>query len=156
MNLRRQYSLLLNQTYGGIYGKEDTPELLMFIDPVCHFSKQALTLLDPYVKAGRLHLVIVPIAVLDQANHGKSSQQAKRLLSSPVDQMAQTWMTPTINTSLTSDAEQKFSVNQQMIEGLHLNGTPIFFWQRPNKSFRRFEGLPDSIEALVNQVEKGK
>lgn len=66
----------------------------MFIDPVCHFSKQALKLLDPYVKVERIHLIIVLISVLDQANHGKSSQQAKRLLSS--------------------------LVNQKMIEGLHL------------------------------------
>lgn len=146
---------LLNQTYGGIYGKADTPELLVFIDPLCHFSKQALTLLDPYVKAGRLHLVLIPIALLDLADQGQSSQAAKRLLSVPVDQMAQAWISIT-NTPVSPDADQKLSVNQQMIAGLHLKGTPIFFWQRPDKSLRRFEGLPDSIEALVSQVEKGQ
>lgn len=146
---------LLNQSYGGIYGKADTPALLVFIDPLCHYSKQAIALLDPYVKAGKLHLVIIPIAVLDSVDGNQSSKQARMLLSAPANQMVETWTTGT-SIPFSIDSSQKLATNQKLIEGLHLRGTPIFFWQRPDQSIRHFEGLPDSMDSLVKLVENGK
>ena len=138
-------------TIFGTVGVATAPRLYMFIDPLCSFSVKAMDQLRPYIAAGKLQLAVIPLAVLDHEDQGRSTIAAKGLLSLPAGQIVTAWQnqrTTPLPPAL-PDAAARLAQNMIAAETLRLRGTPTLVWRKADGTDGQAIGIPDNIDALI-------
>ena len=135
-------------TYGTA-GNASAPQLWAFIDPQCSFSIRAMQALQPYVDAGRVRLHLIPLSILDSEDNGLSTHHALGLVSTPPDRMLAAWETGRYSDSVSADAAPKLAANMAAAAASQVRGTPTFFWQKPDGSQGRLDGVPADMGALI-------
>lgn len=136
----------------GIIGAPTAPRLWMFIDPLCSFSVRAMAALKPYVANGKVQLAVVPVAVLDYEDQGKSTSSARMMLSQPTDSMVQAWEDRRLTGSLDPAAIVKLASNMATADALHLKGTPTFVWRKGDGTEGMSAGVPPDLDALLSSI----
>ena len=141
-------------TTHALWGRDGAPRVYVFVDPLCGFSTRAIEALRPHVDAGRVQVGLIPAAVLDHANGGRSSVAAKAMLTVTGEGAAARWLEHWGAWGTTSgvpaeDAIRRFRANQQAADAVDLRGTPTFFWARPDGTEGRADGVPADVDAFV-------
>lgn len=136
----------------GTSGPSSAPRLYVFVDPLCGPSVRAMEQLRPHVAAGRVQLAVVPVAVLDPNNQGRSSQAAKAMLGLPRDAMVAAWGAGKLEGSTEPAAEQRLAGNMAVAAALRLRGTPTLVWRKTDGTEGRADGVPKDLDALVASV----
>lgn len=144
--------LASSTSYGSI-GNPHAPSLWMFIDPQCSFSIRAMQQLAPYVAAGRVHLNVIPLSILDREDNGLSTKAALNLLSLPSDQIVTAWQTGQTTGDPANDASAKLATNMAAASALSLTGTPTFLWKKADGSEGRVNGIPTDPNSLILSME---
>lgn len=75
----------------GVLGDPAAPRVWMVFDPLCPHSGPALDELRPAVEAGRMHVALVPVPLLDPDGAGPSTRAASALAAAPREGMAGAW-----------------------------------------------------------------
>ena len=140
------------RTTHGILGSPSAPKLWMFIDPMCSYSIRAMDALKPYVTAGRVQLVVIPVSVLDYEDHGKSTTAAQLMLSQPMNSMVQAWQDHQLTGSPDPAAIVKLASNMATADALHLKGTPTFIWRRADGTEGMSAGVPADLDTLLASI----
>jgi thiol:disulfide interchange protein DsbG len=143
---------LVQETTYGTVGSSDAPHLWMFIDPFCAFSVRAMQQLQPYVKAGKVQLSVIPISVLDYEDHGFSTPAAKIMVSEPADQMVADWTSGSLKGTPSADALALLERNMQAASALHLKGTPTLIWRESDNAVGRADGVPPDFNAIIASI----
>jgi thiol:disulfide interchange protein DsbG len=138
-------------TYGTI-GSPQAPRLWMFIDPMCAFSVRAMQALEPYVRAGRVQLAVIPLSVLDYEDQGRSTQAAEVMVSELQDQMVAAWTNQQLTGTPSPAAPAVLQRNMAAAAAIQLRGTPTFVWQKADGSVGRSDGLPNDLSAVIASI----
>lgn len=136
----------------GTLGSPSAPRLWMFVDPLCAWSVRAMGQLRLYVAAGRVQLAIIPVAVLDHEDQGRSSLVAKAMLSLPRNTMVAAWNDNKLGEPAGPLADQQLAGNMAAVAAVGLRGTPTFVWRKVDGSEGRADGLPSDIEGLIASI----
>ena len=64
---------VVEKAASGTFGDPSAPKLYMFVDPMCSFSVRAMQQLKLLVDAKRLQVAVIPIAILDHEDGGRST-----------------------------------------------------------------------------------
>ncbi len=147
----RALPLVQKANYGSV-GSALAPHLWMLIDPQCIYSVRAYQMLHPYVDAGKLQLSIIPLSVLDYEDKGQSSRSALALLSKPAGQMVSSWQAGSINDPPIPSAAPRLQENMAIAQAIGLQGTPTLVWKRRDGNEGRIDGVPTSVEALIQSI----
>ena len=142
----------LEGAHFGTIGSAAAPRLWMFIDPLCSWSVRAMDQLRPHVANGQVQLAVVPTAVLDHEDQGRSSVAAKAMLSLPVDMMVAAWGSRDLDIDLDPMAGQRLATNMAAAESIQLRGTPTFFWRKADGTEGRADGLPKDVDGLIASI----
>ncbi len=121
----------VESTFFGTAGPASAPRLWMFIDPLCAWSVRAMEQLRPHVASGQVQLAVIPIAVLDPEDQGRSTVLAKSMLSQ-------------LGEAPSNDANGVFRGRAVALIGTL---TPVLVWMRDHKS------IPIDIEKVRYMVE---
>ena len=138
-----------------LWGRDDAPRVHVFVDARCGYSTRAIQALRPHVEAGRVQVALVPVAVLDHENGGRSTDAALAMLSVPGEGRAAEWLERWgtwgngLHAASSEEAERRFRANQQAADAVGLRGTPTFFWARPDGTEGRADGVPADVDAFV-------
>ena len=143
---------LMEKAHAGTVGPADAPHLWMLIDPQCIYSVRAYQALQPYVASGRLQLTVVPLSVLDYEDQGQSTRSALALLSKPADQMVAAWQAGSVAGPPSPEAAERLRANMAVSQAVNLQGTPTFFWRKPDGGEGRLDGMPSSVDALLSSL----
>lgn len=146
---------IAERTAAGSVGNPSAPHVWMFADPQCGYSVQAMQRLQPLVASGRVRVSVVPIAILDHQNAGRSTSDSLAMLSRPADQMVQAWSRGDLRTPPTPDAAARLQGNMEAAQSIGLRGTPTLVWRRADGSEGRQDGMPSDIDALVSSMQGG-
>lgn len=138
-------------TYGTV-GQPSAPRLYVFVDPLCAWSVRAVEQLRPYVASGRVQLAVIPLAVLDHEDQGRSTTAAKAMLSQLPEAMVAAWGSNRLDGPPGADAGERLAANMRAAENIGLRGTPTFVWRKRDGSEGRADGIPGDIDALVASV----
>lgn len=144
----------------GSVGDPAAPKLWVFVDPLCSYSVRAMQQLRPYVEAKRLQLGIIPVAVLDREDGGRSTVASLAMLSQPPGEMVSAWLDTVSPTSsaqarnrlggaASPDAQPKLAANHAAAGAIGLRGTPTLVFRRADGTEGREDGVPKNLEALV-------
>lgn len=145
---------VVERAASGTYGDPSAPKLYMFVDPMCSFSVRAMQQLKPLVDAKRLQVAVIPIAILDHEDGGRSTTSSLAMLSLPPDLMVQAWATGKVDGPAAPDAQAKLAGNRAASEHLALRGTPTLIWRKVDGSDGRADGLPADLNALVASMAR--
>jgi thiol:disulfide interchange protein DsbG len=135
-------------TFGTI-GNPAAPRLWMFIDPMCAFSVRAMQQLQPFVASGRVQLAVIPLAVIDRENNGRSTTNALAMLSKPADQMVTAWSSGALGGTPVPEAAARLQANMAAAQAIRLEGTPTLIWRKADGSEGRSDGLPGDLNAVL-------
>ncbi len=141
----------LNASTNGSVGTENAPHLYMLIDPMCGFSVRAMQGLVPYVNAGKVHLTVIPLSVLDYEDHGASTAKAEIMVSQPPAEMVADWIQG-LPEAAAQGAAVRLSANMALAQALGLKGTPTFVWQGRDGSLSRMDGMPPDLGAMIASI----
>jgi thiol:disulfide interchange protein DsbG len=141
----------LNASTNGSVGPADAPHLYMLIDPMCGFSVRAMQGLVPYVNAGKVHLTVIPLSVLDYEDHGASTAKAEIMVSQPPGEMVADWIQG-LPEPAAQGATARLSANMALAQALGLKGTPTFVWQGRDGSLSRMDGMPPDLGAMIASI----
>ena len=133
----------------GLTGDPAAPKLWMFVDPMCSFSVRAMQQLQPLIEAKRLQVAVIPIAILDHEDDGRSTSSALSMLSQPPNQMVPAWAGGRLNTPASPEAPTQLAANKAASEAIGLRGTPTLIWRKTDGSEGRSDGMPSDLNALV-------
>lgn len=136
----------------GVEGRDDAPRLWVFVDPQCGVSRRAIDVLRPHVAAGRVHLAVVPVAILDRGEGGPSATAATAMLGLPREAMVAAWMGNRLTGPPDPGAIVALHANMLAADRIGLRGTPTFVWREADGGEGRVDGLPDDVEAMVASV----
>jgi thiol:disulfide interchange protein DsbG len=136
----------------GLSGDPTAPRLWMFIDPECPFSIRAMAQLQPLIDAKKIRLAVIPLAVIDYENQGKSTKDALALLSKPADRMVQTWRAGDLHGDSAPAAADKLRTNMKIAGMVGLRGTPTLVWQKSDGTEGRVDGLPANLDAILSSI----
>ena len=142
----------VESTFFGTAGPANAPRLWMFIDPLCAWSVRAMEQLRPHVASGQVQLAVIPIAVLDPEDQGRSTVLAKSMLSLPVDGMVAAWAGNKLSGTSEAAADQRLAANQAIAAAVGLRGTPMILWRKADGTEGRSDGLPDDLGALIASI----
>lgn len=145
---------LAEHTASGTYGDPSAPKLYVFVDPMCSFSVRAMQQLKPLVDAKRLQVAVIPVAILDQEEGGRSVRASLAMLSVPPDRMVQAWAAGKLDGPAAPDAQAKLAGNRAASEQLGLRGTPTLVWRKADGSDGRADGLPADLNALAASMAR--
>lgn len=145
---------VVEQTASGTYGDPSAPKLYMFVDPMCSFSVRAMQQLKPLVDSKRLQVVVIPIAILDHEDGGRSTKSSLAMLSLPPDLLVQAWATGKVDGPSTPEAQARLAANRAASEQLALRGTPTLIWRKVDGSDGRADGLPADLNTLVASMAR--
>ncbi|MBW4025697.1 MAG: hypothetical protein HIU92_21735 [Proteobacteria bacterium] len=140
--------LIKKATYGTI-GPSTAPKVFMLMDPQCIYSIRAYQELQPYVRAGKLQIAIIPLSVLDYEDQGQSTRSALALLSDPPDQIAAAWQAGGETNTPDPAAAARLANNMAIAEAVGLKGTPMFWWQKADGSTAHLDGVPTDAASFV-------
>ncbi len=140
-------------TYGTV-GSPSAPRLWMFIDPLCAWSVRAIGQLRTYVNAGRVQLAVIPVAVLDAEDQGRSTIAARAMLSLSQEAMVAAWSDNKLGEQAEPVADQRLSNNMAVVAAIGLRGTPTFMWRKPDGTEGRGDGLPNDVDAFITSIGK--
>ena len=143
---------LLNAVEGttfGTTGNADAPKLWVFVDPLCGYSVRAMDQLLPYVASGRVQVAVIPVAVLDNDERGRSTIAVKGMLLTPPGEMVAAWRGNKLPAAADPKASALLTTNMAAAEAIGLRGTPTFVWRRADGSEGRADGLPDNLDSLI-------
>ena len=143
------------RAHAGTAGPEGAPHVWMFVDPQCGYSVQALRRLQPLVAAGRLHLSVIPVAILDHHNAGRSTADALAMLSRSEEAMIAAWSRGDLRAPPAPEAAARLRENGAAAASIGLRGTPTLVWRRADGTEGRTDGLPNNLEALVATATGG-
>jgi len=107
---------IVESTTYGTLGSPLAPRLWVFIDPLCAWSVRAMGQLRTYVAASRVQLAIIPVALLDHEDQGRSTVAAKAMLSLPQDTMVAAWNENNLGEQAEPMADQRLSANMGWVE----------------------------------------
>jgi thiol:disulfide interchange protein DsbG len=141
----------LNASTNGSVGPADAPHLYMLIDPMCGFSVRAMQGLVPYVNAGKVHLTVIPLSVLDYEDQGASTAKAEIMVSQPPAEMVADWILG-LPEAAAQGAADKLSANMALAQALGLKGTPTFVWQGRDGSLSRMDGMPPDLGVMIASI----
>ena len=145
---------LVERAASGTFGDPSAPKLYMFVDPMCSFSVRAMQQLKPLVDAKRLQVAVIPVAILDHEDGGRSTTSSLAMLSLPPNLMVQAWATGKVDGPAAPDAQAKLAGNRAASEQLALRGTPTLIWRKIDGSDGRADGLPADLNALVASMAR--
>ena len=143
------------RAHAGTAGPEGAPHVWMVVDPQCGYSVQALRRLQPLVAAGRLHLSVIPVAILDHHNAGRSTADALAMLSRSEEAMIAAWSRGDLRAPPAPEAAARLRENGAAAASIGLRGTPTLVWRRADGTEGRTDGLPNNLEALVATATGG-
>jgi thiol:disulfide interchange protein DsbG len=143
---------LVKDTHYGTHGRARAPRLWVFIDPQCSYSIQAMAKLEPYVLSGRVELAVIPLAVLDYEDEGRSTPSALAMLSKPADEMVAAWRTGHLEGPPADTATADLKTNMAAANAIHLRGTPTLVWRKSDGAEGRIDGVPQDIDAVVASI----
>lgn len=146
---------VVERAVAGTAGNPAAPRLWMFADPQCGYSSQALQRLQPFVSAGRLRLSIIPVAILDHQNGGRSTSSSSAMLGMTGEQMIAAWSRGDLRAPPSAEAARHLETNMQAANAVGIRGTPTFFWRRAGGGEGRHDGMPSDVEALLASVGRG-
>ncbi len=139
-------------TFFGTAGLASAPRLWMFIDPLCAWSVRAMEKMRPHVASGQVQLAVIPIAVLDPEDQGRSTIMAKSMLSLPVDGMVAAWTSNKLSGVSEAAADQRLAANQAVAAAVGLRGTPMILWRKTDGTEGKSDGLPDDLGVLIASI----
>lgn len=137
------------RAHAGVVGAEAAPHVWMFVDPQCGYSVQALQRLQPLVAAGRLRLSVIPVAILDHANAGRSTADALAMLSHSAEGMVAAWSRGDLRSAPSPEAAARLRENTAAAAAIALRGTPTLIWRKADGGEGRVDGMPPNIEAVL-------
>ena len=140
---------LVEKASAGAFGDPGAPKLYMFVDPMCSFSVRAMQQLKPLVDAKTLQVVVIPIAILDHEDGGRSTTSSLAMLSLPADQRMPAWAAGRLDTPPVPEAYARLAANRAASEQLQIRGTPTLIWRKADGSEGRANGLPADLNALA-------
>jgi thiol:disulfide interchange protein DsbG len=144
-------SVVAHTTFGTI-GSASAPRLWIFIDPICTFSIRAMQELWPYVTSGRVQLAVIPLAILDYEDQGRSTPEAEIMVSEPSDKMVDAWREQLLGGTPSSSAASALHANLAAAAVIQLQGTPTFIWRKLDGSLGRSDGIPDDLDAAIASI----
>ena len=139
-------------TTSGLMGDPAAPKVWMFVDPMCSFSVRALQQLQPLIAAKRLQVAVIPIAILDHEDAGRSTSSALAMLSQPPDQMIAAWTSGRLDAPPSPDAPARLAANRTAADAIALRGTPTLVWRKADGTEGRADGLPADLNAVVASI----
>ncbi|TPG55999.1 hypothetical protein EAH89_13605 [Roseomonas nepalensis] len=143
------------RTSAGTVGNAAAPHLWMFADPQCGYSVQAMQRLQPLIASGRVRLSVIPVAILDHQNTGRSTIDSLAMLSKPGEQMVAAWSRGDLQGPPAADAAARLRGNMEAARAIGLRGTPTLVWRRPDGTEGRQDGMPSDVDALVASMQGG-
>lgn len=143
------------RTSAGTVGNAAAPHLWMFADPQCGYSVQAMQRLQPLIASGRVRLSVIPVAILDHQNTGRSTSDSLAMLSRPGEQMVTAWSRGDLRGPPAADAAARLRGNMEAARAIGLLGTPTLVWRRPDGTEGRQDGMPSDVDALVASMQGG-
>ena len=146
---------IAERTAAGSVGNPSAPHVWMFADPQCGYSVQAMQRLQPLVASGRVRVSVVPVAILDHQNAGRSTADSLAMLSRPAEQMVQAWSRGDLRDPPTPEAAARLRGNMEAAQSIGLRGTPTLVWRRADGSEGRQDGMPSDLDALVASMQGG-
>lgn len=144
---------IAERTAAGSVGNPSAPHVWMFADPQCGYSVQAMQRLQPLVASGRVRVSVVPVAILDHQNAGRSTADSLAMLSRPAEQMVQAWSRGDLRDLPTPEAAARLRGNMEAAQSIGLRGTPTLVWRRADGSEGRQDGMPSDLDALVASMQ---
>ena len=121
----------------------------MIIDPQCIYSVRAYQQLQPYAAAGKIRLSVVPVAILDREDQGRSTRSALALLAKPPSEIPTAWQRGDTNGPPTPAAQERLGANMTITAAIGLQGTPTLLWRGRDGRAMRIDGVPTDIGALI-------
>ncbi len=143
------------RAHAGVVGAEAAPHVWMFVDPQCGYSVQALQRFQPLVAAGRLRLSVIPVAILDHANAGRSTADALAMLSHSAEGMVAAWSRGDLRSAPSPEAPARLRENTAAAAAIALRGTPTLIWRKADGTEGRVDGMPTNIEAVLASATAG-
>jgi protein-disulfide isomerase len=143
---------IVENAAAGTVGDPEAPKVWMFIDPLCPFSVRALQQLRPMIADKRLQVAVLPIAINDYENGGRSTASALAMLSLPPGQMVAAWASGDLDTPASPDAFARLDANSAAAKAVGLRGTPTLIWRKPDGGEGRSDGLPPDLVAFTASV----
>jgi len=136
-------------------GGKDAPLLLMVVDPMCPFCKQAYKkLAKDYADKNKILLRIIPVGILGD----DSMRMAELLLDKTGDNSL--WL-DFVNKDFSKDAlkgtaegngKARYLVNAGLYNRWKLKGTPFFAYRSKSGGIKVLNEVPRDYEALVNDI----
>lgn len=145
----------LERAVSGTIGNPDAPHVWVFADPQCGYSTQAMQRLQPLVTAGRLRLSVIPVAILDHQNDGRSTTASLAMLGHSGEQMIAAWSRGDLQAPAIPAAAIRLQTNMAAANTVEIRGTPTFFWRRAGGGEGRHDGMPSDVEAFIASVRGG-
>ena len=143
------------RAHAGVVGAEAAPHIWMFVDPQCGYSVQAMQRFQPLVAAGRLRLSVIPVAILDHANAGRSTADALAMLSHSAEGMVAAWSRGDLRSAPSPEAPGRLRENTAAAAAIALRGTPTLIWRKADGTEGRVDGMPTNIEAVLASATAG-
>lgn len=142
----------IQQASVGTVGPASAPEVFMIVDPQCIYSVRAYQQLQPFAAAGRIRLSLVPVAILDHEDDGRSTRSALALLAKAPAEIPGAWQRGETSGPSTSEAQQRLSANMAIATAIGLQGTPTLIWRAHDGKAMRIDGVPTDIGALLTSA----
>ena len=133
----------------GTVGPAAAPEVFLVIDPQCIYSVRAYQQLQPYAASGKIRLSVVPVAILDHEDQGRSTKSALALLAKPSAEIPAAWQRGDTNGPATPAAQERLGVNMAIATSIGLTGTPTLLWRGRDGAAMRIDGMPTDVGALI-------
>jgi len=108
--------------------------------------------LKPLIDAKRLQVEVIPIAILDHEDDGRSTSSALSLLSVSPELMVASWAQGEVGTPPSPDAPSRLSANRAAADVIGLRGTPTLLWRKADGSEGRSDGMPADLNAFVASI----
>ena len=102
-----------------------------------------------------LHLSVIPVAILDHHNAGRSTADALAMLSRSEEAMIAAWSRGDLRAPPAPEAAARLRENGAAAASIGLRGTPTLVWRRADGTEGRTDGLPNNLEALVATAAGG-
>lgn len=121
----------------------------MIVDPQCIYSVRAFQQLQPYAASGKIKLSLVPVAILDHEDQGRSTRSALALLTKGPAEIPSAWQRGETNNLPSAEAQERLAANMAIATSIGLQGTPTLVWRGHDGKAMRIDGVPTDIAALI-------
>ena len=130
-------------------GSSNAPTLLSFVDPYCsHCNQMWEQLATAYVGAGRLRLILIPVAILGN----ESLDAAAQILASndPIAKWLEHHRSPlTPSLAIPEDGRKKVQENLEIMQDFGIDVTPFSAYVSADGEIKILAGIPQDIEGML-------